>query len=127
MDWTTYRALCDRGDVLSRFLLEHTARLLEEAGEGALGARLAAHLEHEALPRPPGHKAGAEADFFRVRLAVEHAERVLGAVDARLAVPGHPLAGRRTAFVAAWREYRDWITGVHPRSDARAGRGEEGA
>lgn len=117
MDWVTYRRLCDRGDVLSRYLLGCTIELLEAAGEGALGQQLQRVLGAAPLPKPLDHRAGADSDFFVVEIEVPAARRILELVSTARD------AGRRTAsgrglggFPEAWQEYLDWQTGKHPRS-----------
>lgn len=117
MEWTDYRELCDRGDVLSRYLLDCSIDLLAAADETMLAQRLAGVLAEQPLPKPADHRAGAAADFFVVAIEPEAARRIVEVVVAARE------AGRRTAsgrslggFEEAWQEYVDWQTGVHPRS-----------
>lgn len=120
MDWDHYRRLCDRGDVLSRYLLTSTIELLTAANEGRLAQTLQHALRQDPLPKPPGHRAGAAADFFVVELELPVVRRILEVVaEAReagwLSTSGRHLGG----FPEAWQEYLDWQTGVHPRSPGR--------
>lgn len=122
MDWQTYRTCCDRGDVLSRYLLEQTARLLADAGAMDLAAALQAVAAQAPLPKPPDHRGGAGSDFFAVELAAGQAESIVSLLfEARTAevrtAEGRGLGG----FVEAWQEYVDWRTGAHPRSPGRGG------
>ncbi|HSG88565.1 MAG TPA: hypothetical protein VLA56_05090 [Pseudomonadales bacterium] len=121
MDWQRYRELCDEGDVLSRWLLEHTAELLRAAGDAELAARVLAITATPALERPEDHRGGPATDFFRAGLAaaevatvVEHVQRA-AAVGVRLA-SGRGLGG----VPEAWAEYLAWLDGSHPRSPRRA-------
>lgn len=117
MEWANYRELCDRGDVLSRYLLDCTIDLLAAAEEAMLAQRMVRVLAEEPLPKPLDHRAGEAADFFVVELEPDAARRIVDVVVAARE------AGRRTAtgrslggFEEAWQEYVDWQTGAHPRS-----------
>ncbi|MEE4359960.1 MAG: hypothetical protein V2I63_00400 [Pseudomonadales bacterium] len=114
MDWGTYRRLCDRGDVLSRHLLDATAGRLREAGECELADRLSALTAAAPIARPADHRGGPEADFFQVALGPQDARRVLAIVGA----PRSPAANGGTphAHRVVWQEYVDWIEGRHPRA-----------
>lgn len=117
-DWATYRALCDAGDVLSRWLVERTVELLEDAGEGVLAARVGAVIEGPVLARPVDHRGGVEADFFQARLAYADVCAVAMRVAALATNPSVRLRTGRGlgGLPEAWAEYRDWIDGTHPRS-----------
>ena len=106
MDWDEYKALCDRPNVFSRWMLEQTGGLVNAVAAEALRAFTA----RAPLVKPADHKGGAVSDMFeidleaaRVREIVEHLERARAA--GRTTPQGRPLGG----FVAAWVEYRDWI------------------
>lgn len=122
MDWSDYRAACDRGDVLSRWLLVNSAELLETAGHGALAARLRAIPEAlPALPRPVDHRGGREADFFEVRLELAVAREIHARILACAADPERRLANGRGlgGMAEAWAEFVAWLDGSHPRSPHR--------
>ena len=122
MDWTTYRALCDRGDVVSRWLLEHTVLLLEGAGEAELARRLRAVPESvPPLPRPADHRGGPEADFFAADLDAGTVAAVAAVVRRLAAEPERRLPGGRGlgGMSEAWGEYAAWLDGTHPRSPRR--------
>jgi hypothetical protein len=108
MDWPRYRALCDRPDVMSRWLLERTAAVLDAEGAHELARDIRAPLAGDPLPRPPDHRGPADLDMFPVRwppaIASALAAR-LDALDARgdLA-PALRLPSAR-GVLAAWREY----------------------
>lgn len=126
MDWTRYRELCDRGDVLSRWLLLHTARTLELAQESALAGRLVAIAAGEPIAKPGDHLGGVDTDFFTAGLTQEEVGRILAVVrsaasDVRLQPEDAP--GLR-GMPEAWQEYADWLDGSHPRSPFRQRRGD---
>ena len=103
MDWETYKTLCDRPTVMSRWMLAETAALVPRA----LRAPLLAAMTQEPLPKPGDHKGGAQTDMFEVALDA-FAEPILGAVESAAArgettTGGRPLSG----FVAAWRELKE--------------------
>ena len=103
MDWERYKAMCDRPNVMSRWMLAETAALVSEE----LRPRLRAALELPALPKPPDHKGGEQTDMFEVALD-DVADAILAAVESAAArgettSGGRPLGG----FVAAWRELKE--------------------
>ena len=102
-DWASYKELCDRPNVLSRWMLTETASLLD----APLRQRLLDMLT-EPLPKPADHRGGADTDMFEVALSEAEARAV------RLAVEHAATAGTATSrtrgrglggFVAAWREF----------------------
>lgn len=103
MDWDRYRALCDSPQYFTRWMIERSALLVDDA---ALRSAVCEALMGTPLRKPAGHKGGVATDMFGMTLTVEQAGRVLAAV--RLAAD----AGRTTSegrglggFVAAWNEY----------------------
>lgn len=123
MKWANYRELCDRGDVLSRYLLDCTIDLLSGADEALLAQRLTEVLSEQPLPKPLDHRAGAAADFFVVTIEVEAAQRIVEVVVAAREAGWRTASGRGLGgFEEAWQEYVDWHSGAHPRSPhARSG------
>lgn len=123
VDWASYRETCDRGDVLSRYLLTGTIDLLAAAEEAMLAQRLQHILGEDPLTKPLGHRAGSAADFFVLKLELASARRILEVVRAARGAGQRTAAGRSLGgFAEAWQEYLDWQTGVHPRSPgAKAG------
>lgn len=128
MDWETYRARCDEGDVLSRWLLEQTAALLHEEGEASLAAPLEAALGSAPVPRPADHRGGSATDFFPVPLAADEAMRIRDLVQALARQPQRRLPGGRGfgGVGEAWAECAAWLDGSHPRSPHRRRGGTEG-
>jgi hypothetical protein len=123
VDWDRYKALCDRPDVLSRWLLEQTAELVSD---GNLSLRLARVLEGVPLPRPDDHRGPAALDMLRPELTQDEVAACREAVS--LAV----IAGRTTSatrerglggFFEAWDEYHRWLlthSGAHEATDCSA-------
>ncbi len=102
MYWSTYKQLCNRPDVVSRWMILSTAELLKE-GSSARQA-LVATLARSPLPRPQGHGGDARVDMFELSLPVavirEIAARVRAARRAGIRVGGRGLGG----FSEAWDE-----------------------
>lgn len=101
-DWASYKAACDRPDVLSRWMLTETASLLEPPLRQRLLETLTAPL-----PKPPDHRGGTATDMFEVTLGAADARSVRRAVECAAAAG---ITTPRTAarglggFVEAWRE-----------------------
>jgi len=110
MDWPSYKVLCDRPDVLSRWTIERTVELLESPGGEAhpLATALRGMLASAPLPRPADHSGPPATDMFAAALDAQGVAAACAAVeqaaaDGRLA---EVLGGRSpVGFVAAWREY----------------------
>lgn len=108
MDWVAYKRLCDTPDVISRWMLEQTAELVEVTLRNALENV----LEGAPIPKPDDHKGDAATDMFQLDLAPEQVlavyERVAAAVSR-----GKTTSGTRTrglgGFEEAWREYVDHL------------------
>jgi hypothetical protein len=121
MDWTRYRQLCDRGDVLSRWLLLRTARILELARETALARRLVSVADGDPIAKPGDHRGGAQTDFFFTALTQEEVERITAVVRCAAAdvqLQPEDAQGVR-GMPEAWQEYAAWLDGSHPRSPVR--------
>jgi len=105
MDWPRYKALCDRPDVLSRWLLEQTLALLDV---GPLADALRQILDAEPLARPPDHIGPAATDMFPAHLDAVRVREVLVEIE-RAAASGRlaRVLGERSqaGFLAAWRDY----------------------
>ena len=101
MDWDEYKRRCDTPGVVSRWMLERTAELVDPA----VAEHLLAATAGRPLPKPEGHKGGTETDMFELELDAVIADAVFRSVErAHAAGPG---SGKLGGFVAAWREYRD--------------------
>ena len=100
MDWVRYKAICDRPDVMSRWMISETAALVD----GPLRTRLLAALTELPLPKPADHKGDARTDMFEVTLA-DAAATIARAVEQAEAGGAKTTTGSRLAgLVAAWRE-----------------------
>lgn len=115
MEWDEYRKLCDRPNVVSRWMLAQTIELLEGADRPALAAALAAALDParaRQLPKPAGHRGGRETDMFELALertcVDEIAATVAACVAANVRTSG-TLARGLGGFAEAWEEYRRWL------------------
>jgi len=106
MDWPSYKRICDRPDVFSRWMLMQTRELLDSA---ELAARLDRFMSAQPLEKPIDHRGGADTDMFVVELGLADIDAVRAAVASAVA------SGRRTeatrarglgGFVEAWDEYR---------------------
>ena len=102
MDWERYKALCDRPNVMSRWMLTETAALVS----AELRQPLLAAMQQPPLPKPSDHKGGAETDMFELGLH-EFVDRILAAVE-RAAARGKTTTQGRTlgGFASAWRELK---------------------
>ena len=98
MDWDEYKRRCDTPGVVSRWMLERTAELVDPA----VAEHLLAATSDKPLPKPDGHKGGAATDMFELELDDAIADTVVAAVERAHAGGQSKLRG----FVAAWREYR---------------------
>jgi acetyl-CoA carboxylase biotin carboxyl carrier protein len=106
MDWPSYKRICDRPDVFSRWMLMQTRELLID---GALVARLEQFMSQVPIEKPLDHRGNAETDMLVVSLELEELDAI------RAAVAHAVSSGRRTeatrsrglgGFVEAWDEYR---------------------
>lgn len=104
MNWADYRRLCDRPDVVSRFLLEQTAELI---GSGSLSERLNTLLASTPIEKPAGHRGPRASDMFVADLDVE-AVRAIAVEVERAVAGGRTTSGTRErglgGFLEAWRE-----------------------
>ena len=99
MDWDEYKKRCDEPRVVSRWMLERTAELVDPA----VAAHLLDATSGKPLPKPEGHKGGPATDMFELDLDDAIAGAVVDAVECAHGAGQPNLRG----FVAAWREYRD--------------------
>lgn len=108
MDWGRYRALCDRADVMSRWLLERTASVLDGEGAHELAREVRAPLARLPLPRPQDHRGPDDLDMFSVRWSPVIVAALAAQLEDLYAAGGLERAlGLRGArgVVAAWREF----------------------
>lgn len=100
MQWTEYKALCERPQVISRSLIERTRLVLDaEFPDGsAVSEALAGQLERAPVGKPGDHKGDERTDMFVTDLSIEVVCEIAECVRR---------AGSRPGMVAAWNEYRD--------------------
>lgn len=108
MRWATYKALCDRPDYWSRWMLEQCVDLFEQLEEPALVAKLTRVMQGQPLDTPPDHAGGRDVAMFRLDLSkaetLQAAAAVRRAIAEGLTTPatqGRGLGG----FLEAWQEY----------------------
>ena len=99
MDWDEYKRRCDTPGVVSRWMLERTAELVDPA----VAEHLLPATSGKPLPKPEGHKGGRDTDMFELHLDNAVAAAVVAAIEQAHAAGNQKMRG----FVAAWREYRD--------------------
>ncbi|MDE0193108.1 MAG: hypothetical protein OXQ90_17275 [Gammaproteobacteria bacterium] len=104
IDWQRYKALCDRPNVLSRWMLEETATLLP----GETRSALRTILGGTPFPKPPDHKGGDVTDMFAVDLPSDVVRSIVEVVhDAAKRGLRTPRSTKIGGFAAAWRELQD--------------------
>ena len=108
MKWDEYKILCDRPDVLSRWLLEQTIAVFDSP----LALRLEELLRSIPLKKPSDHKGGEELDMFRTSLSVEEVQSIENAVKcahSRGVLTRGRLVRDYSGIAKAWSEYRTWL------------------
>ncbi len=117
MDWQQYKSRCDSPEVWSRWMLEQTLELLDDAS--IAGEPLRHALADEPLAKPPGHKGGEATDMFALRMSAAQVDAVVDvvrrAVERRLETSG--TRGRGLGgFLEAWAEYGQAVGRCRTRS-----------
>ena len=111
MDWDEYKKRCDTPGVVSRWMLERTAELVDPS----VAAHLLAATSGKPLTKPEGHKGGPDTDMFELHLDDAVAEAVVAAIERAHDAGNQKLRG----FVAAWREYRGAVSSPEGPGNAR--------
>ena len=110
MEWDEYKKLCDRPNVLSRWMLVQSAEVLKRAGHHDLAAQL--DLEtRRVLAKPVDHKGGPDTDMFELALEPVTVARICELVATSIAAGARTGATRQrglAGFAEAWDEYRRW-------------------
>ncbi len=108
MDWDEYKRRCDQPGTFSRWMLEQTRELLEQAEAGELASKISTNLGTPPLPKPADHKAGRATDMFELELVLTDARAVMQwmrhAVEQDWTTAGTRARGLG-GFVEAWMEY----------------------
>ena len=111
MDWADYKALCDRPDYFSFWMLSQSKELFEQMSQEELVARIQSALTKEPLPRPSDHHGPEATLMFLLDFSVAERERALACMTSAQA------NGLRTSattdrglggFVEAWTEYAEF-------------------
>lgn len=116
MEWPEYKRLCDEPSVLSRNLLELTAKAMRD--EPLLKSRLSAQLNHAPVPKPVDHCGPPSADMFASNITSTEAHAIAAFIgklpdSASAALGLSSLAGVR----AAWDELADYLATVSQRDN----------
>ncbi len=105
MDWECYKRLCDEPNYWSRWMLEQTLELLDEAEVSAV-IRWA--MDQEPLAKPADHSGGRGTDMFELTLTLAEANKVSELVNEAIA-GGRTTTGTENrglgGFREAWDEY----------------------
>ncbi len=108
MDWDVYKALCDRPDHWTRWMLEQCIDLFEQLERAELSALLKDAAASEPLQTPADHTGPPASQVLHVDLDREVREAMLSAIQDAYA---RGMTTRQTerrglgGFVEAWREY----------------------
>jgi hypothetical protein len=110
MDWPSYKRLCDRPDVFSRWMLAQTRALIDDT---TLGDRLLRLMSESPIEKPVDHTGGSETDMFVATLELDEVARIRDALADAVACGRRSDATRTRGlggFVEAWDEYRRALT-----------------
>ncbi|MDE0645554.1 MAG: hypothetical protein OXH84_04875 [Gammaproteobacteria bacterium] len=101
MDWDTYKNLCNEPHIISRWLLEHTAKLCD-----AEHARLLlSYLQRKPLEKPKDHKGTSEVDMFCTALTYEQVQNIVSFVVSTSSHMSKLSQSQHQGIELAWREY----------------------
>ena len=109
MRWEEYKQLCDHPSVLTRWLIEQTARICD-ADRSRL---LEAILETTPITKPAGHKGGVATDVFSSSFSRENIALIIEQVQRAVATGERttgPIERDYTSIEKAWLEYLHWRT-----------------
>ncbi len=113
MDWSSYKEICDRPDVLSRWMLRRSAQLLAdlEPPETELGRVLNEAAEGELIPAPVDFRGPPELRMVCAGLDTGTVARVWFHLHELMAqcTAEEVRALRLVGIEVAWREYRDSV------------------
>lgn len=111
MQWECYKRLCDQPNVLSRWLLEQTQELAEQA-DSPVVPLLDATLAGTPLSKPTDQKQAAATDMFTLTWSQQEVAGVielLGAARTRGATTSATRIRGLGGFVEAWQEYATYL------------------
>ena len=107
MRWEEYKQLCDHPAVLTRWLIEQTARICDPNCSRVLEAV----LETAPITKPAEHKGGVATDMFSSSLSRENIELIIEQVQRAVATGERttgPIERDYTSIEKAWLEYLHW-------------------
>ena len=104
MDWSSYKKICDKPNVLSRWLLQQTSAVCNTEIKQCLDSI----LRTVPLEKPKDHKGGEVLDMFQTDFSQSQVEditaQVAAACDAGIQTTG-PVARDYLGILRAWQEY----------------------
>ena len=110
MDWDRYKALCDKPDYWSRWMLEQCRELFQQQAEEVLVEILEQALQSPPLATPDDHHGHPATEMYCLNMPPAQRAAALGAVQRALtdglttsATAQRGLGG----FVEAWQEYAE--------------------
>jgi hypothetical protein len=113
MDAAEYKKTTASPDVFGAADLQATVTCLRTCGSSL--AQAIAEASRTPIPKPPLHRGGPDADFFRVELPLEVVTELVGELlDAEAAAVSPegtttPEASRRASLVDRWGRYQRWL------------------
>ncbi|MCZ6855407.1 MAG: hypothetical protein O7G86_15960 [Gammaproteobacteria bacterium] len=112
MDWECYKRLCDQPNYWSRWMLEQTLELLDDA---EVSEAIESAMDREPLAKPADHRGGCSTDMFELALTLAEANRVSELVNEAIA-GGKTTAGTKNrgfgGFCEAWDEYGRYLSEI---------------
>ena len=104
MDWSTYKIICDKPNVLSRWLLQQTAAVCD----AEIKQCFESILKTVPLEKPSDHKGGEVLDMFQTDFSQAKVRnisvQVAAACDAGIQTSG-PVVRDYLGILRAWQEY----------------------
>ena len=107
--WDQYKEVCDRPDVLSRWLVQQTTAVCDQG----LAERLNAVIASNPLEKPPDHKGGPLLDMFRTEFSIEDVVAITRSVsqaNKEGVVTTGPVNRSYSGILKAWQEYERMLT-----------------
>lgn len=105
MDWDEYKKICDRPNVLSRWMLEQTAAVCDSTTCG----QLEAVRDTKPIARPADHRGGSAVDMFVTDFAPDQVREIIQHVaqaEANGVKTSGLLVRNYSGILKAWQEYQ---------------------
>jgi hypothetical protein len=104
VDWSSYKKICDKPNVLSRWLLQQTSAVCD----GEVKQCIESILKTVPLEKPEDHKGGEMLDMFQTDFSQSQVEditaQVVSACDAGIQTTG-VVERDYLGILRAWQEY----------------------